>query len=207
MPYKPIAISYQSICKNPLKRTIFPQVFLHLCLRENRIGRCLGTGQTSFSKLVTAPQQIQNPQGYLGEQFFEQNCRQVVLSSREVPWRILSRCGLYFTFTVLMWKLVVVEFASKIFLCNIARWDGCGPQHCSWRTTDLQCFKFLIRQLITLNKTKIICSVTAKNCSLPVRWWSRLWLVTAQPFQTYFRCSRFYKHSCNRYPTLLITPG
>ena len=29
------------------------------------------------------------PPGYLGEQFCEQNCRRVVPSSSEVPWRVL----------------------------------------------------------------------------------------------------------------------
>ena len=74
----------------------------------------------------------------------------------------------FFTFTVFMWnvltwKLVVVAFASKIFLSNTTRSDGCGPQDCSSGTADLRCFKFLIRQLVTLNKTKIICSVTARE--------------------------------------------
>ena len=32
MPYKPIAISHQSVCQTrSIKRTIFPQVFLHFC--------------------------------------------------------------------------------------------------------------------------------------------------------------------------------
>ena len=37
--------------------------------------------------------------------------------------------------------------------------------------TDLgeqRCFKFLIRQFVSLNKTKIICSMTDRKLSLPV---------------------------------------
>ena len=48
--------------------------------------------------------------------------------------------------------------ASKMFLSKIVRCDRCDPLHCSWGTADLRCFKFLIRQLETLNKMKINCS-------------------------------------------------
>ena len=41
------------------------------------------SGQPSFSKLVTAPRQNQNPTGYPGKQFCQQNCRRVVLPSGE----------------------------------------------------------------------------------------------------------------------------
>ena len=38
--------------------------------------------------MMIAPQQNQNPPGYLGEQFCEQNCRRVIL-----PWRVFILWG------------------------------------------------------------------------------------------------------------------
>ena len=64
---------------------------------------------------------------------------------------------------------------------------------------EQRCFKFLIRQFVSLNKTKIICSMTDRKLSLPVVsvvWRSHQWLVATQTFQTYFRCSRQYNHRC-----------
>ena len=88
MPYKPIAISRQSVCKNPLKRTIFPQVFLHFYLQASHTVRWCDTGQPLFSKLVTAPQQNQNPPGYLGEQFCVEFCK--TLYGKLLIWLISS---------------------------------------------------------------------------------------------------------------------
>ena len=51
-----------------------------------------------------------------------------------------------------------------------------------------------VLKFVTLNRTKVICSVTTRK---PVVWRSLLWLVTTQIFQTYFWCSHIYKHSCN----------
>ena len=56
-----------------------------------------------------------------------------------------------------------VAWASKLFL---------DPQHRSWGTAVFS--KFLIRQFVSLNKTKIICSVAS------VVWRSRMWFVTSQ---------------------------
>ena len=50
--------------------------------------------------------------------------------------------------------------------------SGCGPQHRSWGTAVFS--KFLIRQFVSLNKTKMICSVAS------VVWRSRMWFVTSQ---------------------------
>ena len=72
---------------------------------------------------------------------------------------ITTFCFTVFMWNALTWNLVVVVFAYKIILSNIAH-DGCGPRHCSWGTANLLCFKF---QLVTLNKTKIICSVNARK--------------------------------------------
>ena len=100
---------------------------------------------------------------------------------------------LSFTFT---WKLVVVVFAFKISLSNIAQCHGCGPEHCSCGTMDLQCFKFLIRQLVTLNKTKINCSMTARKPFEIVA--CKLWCEDLTCDWLQQKHSRhIYKHSCN----------
>ena len=61
----------------------------------------------------------------------------------------------------------------------------------------LQCFKILLKQLVILKKTKTFVPLLLDKRSLSVVWRSCLWLVTTQPFQSHFRCSHFYKHSCN----------
>ena len=106
-------------------------------------------------------------------------------------------------FIVFMWYVVTwkagrrrVTLASKTFLSKIERCTGCGPRHWSW---EQRSFKFLLRQFVSLNKTKIICSMTDRKLSLPVVsvvWRSHQWLVATQTFQTYFRCSRQYNHRC-----------
>ena len=74
MPYKPIAISHQSVCKNPLKRTIFPQVFLHSCI--------LGEPHRTVVRLVNyGPHASTKSKPAIGKQFCKQNCRRVVLPS------------------------------------------------------------------------------------------------------------------------------
>ena len=49
-----------------------------------------------------------------------------------------------------------VALACKIFLSKLERCTECGPQGRSWGTAV---FKFLTRQLVSLNKTNIISSV------------------------------------------------
>ena len=102
-------------------------------------------------------------------------------SSRPVLQQILAgillsemKTSPYFTFTVFMWneltwKLVVVAFAFKIFLFN-SNMARCPSHHAVLRTVQRSCgvFNSYIRQLETLNKTKIICPWPLENRSLPV---------------------------------------
>ena len=80
---------------------------------------------------------------------------------------------------VLTWKLVVVAFGSKTFPISHDVMDAVLSTVNEEQRTCGILIKFLIRQLVALkNKTKIICSMTAENSSLPMVWKSRLWLVT-----------------------------
>ena len=87
--------------------------------------------------------------------------------------------------------------ASKIVLSNIERCDGCVLWHCMiMKNSRPVVLKFLIGQLVTLNKTKIVCSVTASKpfVACGVRISPVIGYNTNIP--DIFQCSHYYKRSC-----------